>query len=238
MRKLLYCAREMREEEEVLARAFCESLPRPAEQEACNLQPCPPRWKVMKAGPCSSPCGLGIATQAISCVQLSGGLEVELAGNRCLETEKPPTKVPCIVQKCLYEWQFTPWTECSLSCGTGIQRRQDFCINPQTGARVNPIFCMRSPKALTVRTCSVRACLERAAADAVLEQALRAQPPEQPTTAPVALGPGGLGNGTSGLLPLSRLVPSARRSEEMPGDDDAEEKSHAGLSLVLGSKWM
>lgn len=46
MQKVLYCARETREkEEEIVADVQCDGLPRPEEQEPCNLEPCPPRSK-------------------------------------------------------------------------------------------------------------------------------------------------------------------------------------------------
>lgn len=46
MQKVLYCARETRDkEEEIVADSQCDGLPRPEEQELCNLEPCPPRSK-------------------------------------------------------------------------------------------------------------------------------------------------------------------------------------------------
>ncbi|KAM6431007.1 A disintegrin and metalloproteinase with thrombospondin motifs 13 isoform 2-T2 [Liasis olivaceus] len=145
--------------------------------ESCNPEPCPPSWKVTERSPCSSSCGYGVATQSVTCVQLSGGQEVEMAESQCPEMEKPPSVVPCILHVCPYEWGFTKWTECSVSCGTGIQRRQDFCINPQTKARVNPILCMHVPKPMMVRMCSIAPCLEQATTKADLRLDVPTQPP-------------------------------------------------------------
>ncbi|XP_013930094.1 PREDICTED: A disintegrin and metalloproteinase with thrombospondin motifs 13-like [Thamnophis sirtalis] len=161
MRKVLYCARGTGEEEEVLPDAACEDSLRPEEQEACHLESCPPSWKVGERGPCSSSCGVGVATQSVACVRLSGGRKVEVAEGHCPEAEKPLSVVPCILRVCPYEWGFTPWTQCSVSCGTGIQRRRDFCVNPQTKTRVNPLLCMHAPKPMMVRTCSTTPCLEQ-----------------------------------------------------------------------------
>uniref|UniRef100_A0A670KEL6 ADAM metallopeptidase with thrombospondin type 1 motif 13 n=1 Tax=Podarcis muralis TaxID=64176 RepID=A0A670KEL6_PODMU len=192
MRKVLYCARAMGEkaEEEILPDAVCESLPRPEEQEVCNLEPCPPRWKVTRMGPCSSSCGLGVATQLVTCMQLSGGQEIELAKSQCREAEKPPFSVPCVIRVCPYEWRVTKWTQCSASCGNGIQTRQDFCINPETGAWVNPTFCMHSPKPVMLRSCSVAPCLEQATAGPVSRTDLRTlPPPTEQLMAAVTIGP-------------------------------------------------
>nr|XP_056716174.1 A disintegrin and metalloproteinase with thrombospondin motifs 13 [Euleptes europaea] len=153
MRCILYCARETgeKQEEDILPDIHCKDLPRPKEQEACNLQACPPRWKVAGLGPCSSSCGLGETIQTIICVQFSGGQETEVASIACPEAEKPLSSIPCVIRMCSYEWRFTKWTEA----------RQDFCVNAQTGARVNPALCMHSPKPVTVRSCSLGPCLER-----------------------------------------------------------------------------
>lgn len=68
-------------------------------------------WRVTDRGPCSSSCGLGVATQSVACVRLSGGREVEVAEGQCPEAEKPLSVVPCLLRVCPYEWGFTKWTE-------------------------------------------------------------------------------------------------------------------------------
>ncbi|XP_015270392.1 PREDICTED: A disintegrin and metalloproteinase with thrombospondin motifs 13 [Gekko japonicus] len=163
MRNVLYCARQTgeKEEEEMLPDTHCEDLPRPEEQEACNLQPCPPRWKVAGLSPCSSSCGLGVALQTVICIQFSRGREIEVTNTSCLEAEKPLPSIPCIDRMCSYEWRSTEWTECSVSCGSSIQTREVFCTSPQMGARVNPILCRNSPKPVRVRSCSLGPCLEQ-----------------------------------------------------------------------------
>ncbi|XP_064027480.1 A disintegrin and metalloproteinase with thrombospondin motifs 13 isoform X3 [Pogoniulus pusillus] len=140
----------------------CHPVPKPEGSVAvCDLRPCPPRWKVTPAGPCSSSCGLGLAVQLVSCVQVLQGKEVLLEERLCPAAEKPLTSVPCVIRTCSYEWSFSEWTECSASCGNGIQSRQDFCLNPLTRQRVNPIFCRHFPKAIVVRGCSAGPCPEQ-----------------------------------------------------------------------------
>ncbi|XP_061460434.1 A disintegrin and metalloproteinase with thrombospondin motifs 13 isoform X2 [Rhineura floridana] len=219
MRKVLYCARGMeeKEEEEILPDAVCESLPRPDEQEACNLEPCPPRWKVTRTSPCSSSCGLGVATQMVSCMQLSGGQEIELAKSRCSEAEKPPFSVPCVIRVCPYEWRFTTWGQCSVSCGNGIQTRQDFCINPETRARVNPILCMHSPKPVMLRSCSVAPCLEQAAADTVSRSDLKTLPLAADwVTATLTVVPKGPQYKALALPQPDEPAPSVKQFEKIP----------------------
>ncbi|NWV14433.1 ATS13 metalloproteinase, partial [Ptilonorhynchus violaceus] len=140
----------------------CHPVPKPESRvEVCDLNPCPPRWKVTPAGPCSSSCGLGLAVQLVTCVQIQHGQEVLQEEHLCPVAEKPLTSVPCVIRTCSYEWSFSEWSECSTSCGNGIQTRQDFCLSSLTHKRVNPLFCRRFPKAIVVRGCSAGPCPER-----------------------------------------------------------------------------
>ncbi|XP_065552177.1 A disintegrin and metalloproteinase with thrombospondin motifs 13 isoform X5 [Lathamus discolor] len=139
----------------------CHPVPKPeSRMEVCDLSPCPPRWKVTPAGPCSSSCGLGLAVQLVTCVQIDQGKEVLLEERLCPVAEKPLASVPCVIRMCSYEWSFSEWSECSTSCGNGIQTRQDFCLNLRTHKHVKPIFCRHFPKAIVVRGCSTGPCPE------------------------------------------------------------------------------
>uniref|UniRef100_A0A8U8CBU2 Uncharacterized protein n=1 Tax=Geospiza parvula TaxID=87175 RepID=A0A8U8CBU2_GEOPR len=140
----------------------CQPVPKPESRvEVCELNPCPPRWKVTPAGPCSSSCGLGLAVQLVTCVQTLHGQEVLQEEHLCPVAEKPLTSVPCVIRTCSYEWSFSEWSECSTSCGNGIQTRQDFCLSSLTHKPVNPLFCRHFPKAIVVRGCSAGPCPEQ-----------------------------------------------------------------------------
>ncbi|XP_051663787.1 A disintegrin and metalloproteinase with thrombospondin motifs 13 isoform X2 [Manacus candei] len=140
----------------------CHPVPKPeSRMEVCDLSPCPPRWKVTPAGPCSSSCGLGLAVQLVTCVQIHQGKEVLQEEHLCPVAEKPPTNVPCVIRTCSYEWSFSEWSECSTSCGNGIQTRRDFCLHSQTRRHVDAVFCRRFPKAIVVRGCSSGPCPEQ-----------------------------------------------------------------------------
>ncbi|NXH09793.1 ATS13 metalloproteinase, partial [Bucco capensis] len=140
----------------------CHPVPKPESRiEVCDATPCPPRWKVTPAGPCSSSCGLGLAVQLVTCVQIQQGKEVLLEEHLCPGAEKPLSSVPCLIRVCSYEWSFSEWTQCSASCGNGIQRRQDFCLSSLTHKQVNPSFCRHFPKAIVVRGCSAGPCPEQ-----------------------------------------------------------------------------
>ncbi|KAH0615384.1 hypothetical protein JD844_004567 [Phrynosoma platyrhinos] len=224
LHKVPYCARETGAGvEEILPEFHCEDLSKPEELEVCNPEPCPPRWEVMGTGPCSSSCGLGVATQTVSCMQHSGGQAIELAKSQCPEEEEPPSRIPCAVRLCSYEWQFTRWTECSVSCGTGIQTRQDFCVHAQTGVRVSPHWCMHLPKPVMVRTCSTSPCPKQAVEEDTALQVLTAAVGLRATDA-VTIGPGRPSQ--FGALRLPEAFPpfSVRQAEGRVWEDAAEEE--------------
>ncbi|XP_064891764.1 A disintegrin and metalloproteinase with thrombospondin motifs 13 isoform X2 [Columba livia] len=165
----------------------CRPVPKPeSRMEICDLRPCPPRWKVTPAGPCSSSCGLGLAVQLVTCVQIHQGKEMLLEERLCPVAEKPLTSVPCVIRMCSYEWSFSEWTECSTSCGNGIQTRQDFCLNPLTRKQVNPVFCRHFPKAIVVRGCSAGLCPEQAMGTVSHGAGLQTVTPALPTTTTTA----------------------------------------------------
>ncbi|XP_026542486.1 A disintegrin and metalloproteinase with thrombospondin motifs 13 [Notechis scutatus] len=235
MRKILYCARgaEEEEEEEILPDASCEDSLRPQEQETCHLEPCPPSWKVAERGPCSSSCGLGVSTQSVSCVRLSGGREVEVAEGQCSEAEKPLLVVPCILRVCPYEWGFTQWTKCSVSCGTGIQRRQDFCLNPQTKTRVSPLLCTHVPKPMMVRTCSPTSCLEQATMKSDLQPGVPTA--TRPSTAGLLTPPPEL------TLPLKGWQDQAFNRPWSKGEDPQKKETKGDIveePSICGRQWL
>ncbi|XP_045431121.1 A disintegrin and metalloproteinase with thrombospondin motifs 13 [Pipistrellus kuhlii] len=159
-RRILYCARAhgQDEDQEILPDTQCQGLPRPEQQEACSPEPCPPRWKVMSQGPCSASCGLGTAPRAIACVQLDRGRDTEVDGVACAALARPRASIPCVAADCAYQWRLSPWTQCSASCGDGVQRRRDTCLGPEAQGPVPTHFCQHLPKPATVRGCWAGPC--------------------------------------------------------------------------------
>ncbi|XP_038191995.1 A disintegrin and metalloproteinase with thrombospondin motifs 13 isoform X1 [Arvicola amphibius] len=159
-RRILYCAQAHGEDndEEILPDTQCQGLLRPEPHETCSPEPCPPRWKILSLGPCSASCGLGTATRMVACMQLNQGHESEVDEAFCKALVRPQARVPCLITDCAYRWHISTWTECSVSCGDGIQRRHDTCLGPQAQAPVPASFCQHLPKPVTVRGCWAGPC--------------------------------------------------------------------------------
>ncbi|XP_070374529.1 A disintegrin and metalloproteinase with thrombospondin motifs 13 isoform X1 [Equus asinus] len=223
VRRIPYCARAQGEDkdEEILPDAQCQGLPRPEQQEACSPEPCPPRWKVMSLGPCSASCGLGTATRSVACVQWDQGRDVEVDGAACAALVQPQASIPCVTADCSYRWHVSPWMQCSVSCGDGIQRRHDACLGPQAQVPVPADFCQHLPKPATVRGCWAGPCERQGTPSPVPHE--EATAPGQTTPATADASPEQPQRQTPLSSPGSWLPP---RPQESPVESSACGRQH------------
>uniref|UniRef100_A0A3B3VEL4 ADAM metallopeptidase with thrombospondin type 1 motif, 13 n=1 Tax=Poecilia latipinna TaxID=48699 RepID=A0A3B3VEL4_9TELE len=182
-KRVLYCAREADgEEEEVLEDYNCSRFPKPTAVVSCNTHSCPARWKVFRTSPCSVSCDLGVAQRNVSCVQFVHGKESVVPEDGCRAAVKPATTVPCLVQACTFKWEVKPWSQCSASCGYGIQSRAVSCMGPPKPEPLSPLFCMHMPKPITIRGCDTGSCRDVALNKTT--QTLKANSTEKPLPSP------------------------------------------------------
>ncbi|XP_023371873.1 A disintegrin and metalloproteinase with thrombospondin motifs 13 [Otolemur garnettii] len=221
VRRTLYCARAQGEDgaEEILPDTQCQGLPRPEPQEACSLEPCPPRWKVMSLGPCSASCGLGTARRSVACMQFDQGRDTEVDEAACAALVRPQASVPCLIDDCAYQWHVSSWTECSVSCGDGIQHRQSTCLGPQAGAPVPANFCEHRPKPVTVRGCWAGPCAEQGTPSPVPHEEATAL--GQTTVAPPAVSLEGPQPHARLLSPTSQTLGFLPRPQERTAQPSA-----------------
>ncbi|XP_022073679.2 A disintegrin and metalloproteinase with thrombospondin motifs 13 [Acanthochromis polyacanthus] len=156
--RVLYCAQETEGEEVVVEDSECSDFPKPSAVVSCNTQSCPARWKVVRSLPCSASCDLGVAQRIVSCVQFVHGKESVVSEENCHTATKPATTVPCLVQVCTFRWEVKPWSQCSVSCGYGIQSRAVSCMGPSKPDPLSPLFCMHMPKPITIQGCNMGIC--------------------------------------------------------------------------------
>ncbi|KAH1022499.1 hypothetical protein HUJ04_011892 [Dendroctonus ponderosae] len=119
----------------LVKRKFCSLLEKPAmETETCNNFGCEFQWVAGGWEPCSATCGsLGMQSREVYCVpsaKSQGELEevwrYMVSPRRCISSP-PATSKHCNRFPCLYHWQYSQWSECSASCGTGISSRTAYC---------------------------------------------------------------------------------------------------------------
>nr|XP_057927344.1 A disintegrin and metalloproteinase with thrombospondin motifs 13 isoform X1 [Doryrhamphus excisus] len=158
--RVLYCAKETDDEEKVVDDSECRDFPRPTAVVSCNMIECPARWKILSTSPCSVSCNLGVAHRNVSCVQFVQGKESVVQEDSCHASIKPATTVPCLVQLCTFRWDAKQWSQCSVSCGYGIQSRAVSCMGPSQPEPISPLLCMHIPKPITIQGCSMGSCTD------------------------------------------------------------------------------
>ncbi|NXY08542.1 ATS14 metalloproteinase, partial [Pteruthius melanotis] len=136
-------------------RNFCDNSKKPKPiRRRCNLQECSqPTWVAEEWGTCSRSCGkLGVQARAVQCVQ-----RLQDGTNRTLHTKycpgkRPETRRPCSRLPCPAQWRTGAWSECSVTCGEGVQQRQVVCKGSDSGMRC------KGDKPEAIRGCHVALC--------------------------------------------------------------------------------
>ncbi|NXS65942.1 ATS14 metalloproteinase, partial [Pandion haliaetus] len=137
-------------------RNFCDNGKKPKPiRRRCNLQECSqPAWVAEEWGACSRSCGkLGVQARAVQCMQrLQDGTNRTLHTKYCTG-QRPETRRPCNRLPCPAQWRTGAWSECSASCGEGVQQRQVVCKGSESGGRCE------GDKPEAVQGCRVALCL-------------------------------------------------------------------------------
>ncbi|XP_053166895.1 A disintegrin and metalloproteinase with thrombospondin motifs 14 isoform X2 [Hemicordylus capensis] len=137
-------------------RNFCDNGKKPKPiRRRCNTQECSqPVWGTEEWGACSKSCGkLGVQIRVVQCIQhLQNGTNRTVHTKYCTG-DKPDTRRPCSRVPCPAQWRTGAWSQCSVSCGEGIQQRQVVCKSSD-----NNIGQCDSEKPETIQVCKMAAC--------------------------------------------------------------------------------
>lgn len=145
-----------RRDHHMVHRHLCDHKKRPKPiRRRCNQHSCPqPTWVTEEWGACSRSCGkLGLQTRGVQCLlPLSNGTHKAMPAKACLGN-RPEAKKPCLRVPCPAQWRTGAWSQCSATCGEGIQQRQVVCRN--TSSALGPC---EGVKPDMVQICSLPAC--------------------------------------------------------------------------------
>ncbi|XP_025027432.1 ADAMTS-like protein 3, partial [Python bivittatus] len=152
----------------------CEG-PKPLAEQSCHLEPCdgdpipytPPfshtedagdvfyDWEYIGFTPCSATCVGG--TQEAIAVCLHEETKQTVNDSWCDNSKRPPpmSRV-CNTRLCHPRWQVGPWTQCTATCGIGIQTREVHCQQPE-GSVVGSESC-KDPKPHSFQACNQLDC--------------------------------------------------------------------------------
>ncbi|XP_044292514.1 papilin isoform X2 [Varanus komodoensis] len=141
---------------------MCRDKPQPENNRTCSLQSCPQtkRWKTGNWGACSATCGGGTQTRSVYCVSSNGHSSQEAVDDaECASLrEKPRSTQPCNMRQCAM-WTTGPWSECSASCGKGIQTRTVSC-SAALGSQTLDVACLTEPKPPHTQPCTGENCIQ------------------------------------------------------------------------------
>ncbi|CAL8327506.1 unnamed protein product [Lota lota] len=137
---------------------------KPGPVQACNRFDCPPSWDPLEWGKCSRSCGgAGVQIREVVCRQhLADGSALALPDSFC-PSKVPGNQQPCARQDCPPQWVTGVWSQCSVSCGKGVQRVESACAMQRENGSVQTLShdsCATVPRPASVRACSPRPCHE------------------------------------------------------------------------------
>ncbi|CAK9800402.1 Thrombospondin type-1 domain-containing protein 4 [Anthophora plagiata] len=140
---------------------FCDQTTRPETSRTCSSnRTCSGQWFTGPWTECSTECDSGEQVREVVCVTaLRGSLRVVLDMN--CPANKPETRRACSGPPCTSMWFISDWTECSRSCGKGIQKREVRCLNRDGQIpEHHELHCKDKDRPISRRTCNDYPCKE------------------------------------------------------------------------------
>uniref|UniRef100_A0A665VP32 PLAC domain-containing protein n=1 Tax=Echeneis naucrates TaxID=173247 RepID=A0A665VP32_ECHNA len=118
-------------------------------------------WKLTGATECSASCGKGFRYTIFQCVHRLNHVQVSDA--QCDSNSRPsPQEEACNLQPCPAFWDIGEWSECSKTCGLGMQHRQVLCrqVYANRTLNVHTSRCRHLERPETASTCQLKICSE------------------------------------------------------------------------------
>ncbi|XP_068612868.1 thrombospondin type-1 domain-containing protein 4-like [Brachionichthys hirsutus] len=118
-------------------------------------------WKLAGATECSASCGKGFRYPVFHCVSRLNHVQVSDA--LCDSSSRPtPQEEACNLQPCPAFWDIGEWSECSKTCGLGMQHRQVLCrqVYANHTLNVHTSHCRDLEQPEIASTCQLKICSE------------------------------------------------------------------------------
>ncbi|XP_010178360.1 PREDICTED: thrombospondin type-1 domain-containing protein 4-like, partial [Mesitornis unicolor] len=118
-------------------------------------------WKQIGKTECTTTCGKGSQYPVFHCVNRI--THEEVSESYCDSSTKPiPEEEACNLFPCPAFWDIGEWSECSKTCGLGMQHRQILCrqMYANRTLTVQQYRCHHLEKPETTSTCQLKICSE------------------------------------------------------------------------------
>ena len=116
----------------------CDPSTKPITNRTCVGNTCA-KWRAGNWGECSATCGNGRQIRPVSCEHHDESM--------CRPHEKPISTRKCVGIPCPV-WRTGDWSECSVTCGKGLETRNVICEHEHVNFTCNAL-----EKPSTVRSC-------------------------------------------------------------------------------------
>ncbi|XP_029694476.1 thrombospondin type-1 domain-containing protein 4 isoform X2 [Takifugu rubripes] len=116
-------------------------------------------WRRGGLTECTASCGKGSQFRVIICVDRH--TDEEVPERKCDSAAKPvPEDEPCNTHACPPFWEASSWSECSVSCGPGVQQRQLQCRQSfgNRSTMVHPQRCATLTPPESTQACQLQLC--------------------------------------------------------------------------------
>ncbi|KAM6455045.1 A disintegrin and metalloproteinase with thrombospondin motifs 16 isoform 2-T2 [Liasis olivaceus] len=163
----VHCMQRIQYEPEWVSNSLCQ-IPAPVTRELCNTQRCPPTWSIGPWSECSRTCGKGWRKRTVLCKSFSSSPWAQILSDAACATElKPKMQDICLLKRCYknkkLQWFVSTWTECSVTCGKGIQRRTLNCAEKYLSGKYRelaPKKCahLQKPNIELEKVCTLHPC--------------------------------------------------------------------------------
>ncbi|XP_055367601.1 A disintegrin and metalloproteinase with thrombospondin motifs 3 isoform X2 [Betta splendens] len=141
---------------QMVHRGYCDVSKKPKPiRRMCNLQDCTqPQWIAEEWEHCTKTCGtLGFQIRTVRCVQFLHDATNRSVHSKYCSGEKPESRRPCNRIPCPAQWRTGAWSECSVTCGEGMERRLVTCRigdqctgeKPEAARACRPGLCHDEP---------------------------------------------------------------------------------------------
>ncbi|XP_047444458.1 ADAMTS-like protein 2 isoform X2 [Mugil cephalus] len=154
----------------VMSEGQCDQSLRPLAIYPCGDRDCAPHWVEQEWQPCNATCGRGVRQRQVVCAGLEGGVFKEFPDSSCDQTNKPEMSSSCFQRPCS-KWFTTSWSQCSKTCGNGVQVREVKCYQGEElvtrGHSCNSVLKPEARQSCEIQSCPTEAPAAPAASVAV-----------------------------------------------------------------------